>query len=132
MTQVGGNHYQADEIGIEPFEVIDAWSEYWPSGTEFYLGSALKYIARCGVKNDGKNAKDDLLKAAHYLREAAARTSGPLPVEAKGEAKGDGEAFGPAAQNRLSWLGQVMHVGESNRNKTAIEYINELYNTEHQ
>lgn len=91
MTQVGGNHYQADEIRIEPFEVIDAWSEKWPSGTEFYLGSALKYIARCGVKNDGEDARTDLLKAAHYLTEAANRVAGPQPGD---QPEAPSDAFG--------------------------------------
>lgn len=88
MTQVGGNHYQEAAVGIEPFDVIDHWSDNWPRGTDFYLGSALKYIARCGVKDDGAHAREDLLKAAHYLTEAAERTGGTSDVE------GSGAAFG--------------------------------------
>lgn len=70
MKQVGGNHYESLEI--EPFSVIDDWGRRWPKDLHFYLGNAVKYVARIGNKPNG-NPKEDLLKAAHYLQEAADR-----------------------------------------------------------
>lgn len=46
--------------GIECFDVIDAW------GLNYYMGCALKYIARCGFK-DGADSVSDLEKAVSYL-----------------------------------------------------------------
>jgi len=78
-SQIGGDHYQ---YGLfEPFHVIDAWQDNWPKGTAFYIGNALKYIARCGLKDNGANSKEDLLKAAHYLEEAAERTEDSHEVQ---------------------------------------------------
>jgi hypothetical protein len=60
VTQVGGTHYE--DLGLQPFDAIDAW------GLGFYLGSALKYIARAG-KKPGADEIEDLKKARHYLDE---------------------------------------------------------------
>jgi Protein of unknwon function (DUF3310) len=71
-SQVGGSHYQTGDH--EPFLVVDEWRKNWPDGTEFYVGSALKYLARFGAKGDGEAAwAMDLDKAIHYLQEAKKR-----------------------------------------------------------
>lgn len=56
--QEGGDHYK--KLKIEPWHVIDAW------GLDFYLGNAVKYIARTAGKS-GEAALLDLKKAVHYL-----------------------------------------------------------------
>lgn len=53
-------HY-ADGRKYEPIKVINDW------GLNFNLGSAVKYIARCGRKGDLKDTIDDLNKAIDYL-----------------------------------------------------------------
>ncbi len=47
-------------IGIEPWDVIDAW------GLEYYKATALRYIARAGRKH-GESETDDLLKARAFI-----------------------------------------------------------------
>lgn len=69
--QVGGSHYQTGYH--EPFLVIDEWGERWPARTMFFLGCAVKYIARIGRKGDAESWKQDLDKAIHYLQEAKKR-----------------------------------------------------------
>lgn len=65
--QVGGDHYKTGEH--EPFDVIDEWRDAWPNGTDFYLGNALKYIARLGRKSkDVETMRQDLDKAITYLQ----------------------------------------------------------------
>jgi Protein of unknwon function (DUF3310) len=66
--QVGGDHYK--NMDLEPLTVIDAWAKHWPKPIVFYLGNAIKYIARCGRK-PGAAASLDLRKAIHYLELAA-------------------------------------------------------------
>ncbi len=59
-------HYRTG--GLQPFDVIDAWN------LDFYLGNAVKYIARAGLK-PGECTVKDLTKAAHYLEEAIKRAT---------------------------------------------------------
>lgn len=54
-------HYRAD-TGIEAIDVIRAWS------VSFSVGSAIKYLARCGHK-PGTDAREDLQKALWYIAE---------------------------------------------------------------
>lgn len=54
-------HYQRD--GIEPIDVIEAWS------LDFRLANAVKYISRAGRK-PGQTRDDDLRKAIDYLHRA--------------------------------------------------------------
>lgn len=55
QTQVGGNHYK--DFKIQPVEFIHA------NGLDFLQGNIIKYTMR----HKGKNGKQDLLKARHYL-----------------------------------------------------------------
>lgn len=52
-------HYRK-ESGIEVIDVIYAWN------LDFALGNALKYIARCGIKNADTEIQD-IEKAIWYL-----------------------------------------------------------------
>lgn len=52
------NHYHS-ESGIEVIDAIEAWK------LNFSRGSAVKYIARAGHKN---NEKEDLEKALWYIK----------------------------------------------------------------
>lgn len=52
--QVGGSHYLK---AIQPWDIIRAW------GLGFHRGNILKYVLR----SPGKNGKEDLEKAMHYL-----------------------------------------------------------------
>lgn len=54
-------HY-ADGRKYEPIDVINDWE------LNFNLGSAVKYIARCGRKGDFLDTIDDLNKAIDYLK----------------------------------------------------------------
>lgn len=63
-------HYRAD-TGHEAIDVIEAW------GLGFNLGSTVKYLARCGFKD---NSLEDLRKASWYLaREIANREPSTVP-----------------------------------------------------
>lgn len=53
-TQVGGSHYLK---AIQPWDIIRAW------GLGFHRGNIIKYVLRA----PGKNGKEDLEKAKHYL-----------------------------------------------------------------
>lgn len=53
-TQVGGSHYLK---AIQPWDIIRAW------GLGFHRGNIIKYVLR----SPGKNGKEDLEKAKHYL-----------------------------------------------------------------
>ena len=53
-TQVGGSHYLK---AIQPWDIIRAW------GLGFHRGNVIKYVLR----SPGKNGKEDLEKAKHYL-----------------------------------------------------------------
>jgi len=59
--QVGGDHYK--EMGIEPWDVIDAWPLAEKIG--YYRGNALKYLMRMGEK-DGQDTATEVAKARHY------------------------------------------------------------------
>lgn len=61
---------------IEPIQVIEAWD------LNFYLGNAVKYIARAGRK---ECRRADLIKAANYCFRAA--TGKWLPEELMKEAE---------------------------------------------
>lgn len=52
--QVGGSHYLK---AIQPWDIIRAW------GLGFHRGNIIKYVLRA----PGKNGKEDLEKAKHYL-----------------------------------------------------------------
>ena len=52
--QVGGSHYLK---AIQPWDIIRAW------GLGFHRGNIIKYVLR----SPGKNGKEDLEKAQHYL-----------------------------------------------------------------
>lgn len=58
-TQVGGSHYLKS---IQPWDIIRAW------GLGFHRGNIIKYVLRA----PGKNGKEDLEKAKHYLEYAIA------------------------------------------------------------
>lgn len=54
------SYYGGKDSTYEVFKVIDAWK------VGFYLGNALKYIARAG-KKDPKCEVQDLVKARTYI-----------------------------------------------------------------
>lgn len=58
-TQVGGSHYLKS---IQPWDIIRAW------GLGYHRGNIIKYVLRA----PGKNGKEDLEKAKHYLEYAIA------------------------------------------------------------
>lgn len=58
--QVGGMHYKA--MGVEPWDVIDTWPLEQQIGA--YRAGALKYIMRCGSKDD---RLQEIKKAGHYI-----------------------------------------------------------------
>lgn len=58
--QVAGDHYL--EMIVEPWDVIDTWPLEQRIG--FYRGNALKYIMRCGSKDD---RLQEIKKAGHYI-----------------------------------------------------------------
>lgn len=58
--QVAGEHYM--KMDIEPWNVIDTWPLEQRIG--FYRGNALKYIMRCGTKDE---RLQEIKKAAHYI-----------------------------------------------------------------
>lgn len=64
MSDKTPEHYKTG--GLQPFDVVDAWD------LDFYLGNAVKYIARAG-KKPGEERKKDLNKALHYIEEALKR-----------------------------------------------------------
>ena len=55
-------HYES-ESGIQPFDIIDAFS------LDYYEGNVLKYLLR----HKKKGGLNDLLKARHYLDEVIER-----------------------------------------------------------
>ena len=59
--QFGGDHYKT--MPVEPWDVIDTWTLDQKVG--YYRGNALKYIMRCGSKDD---REQELRKAAHYIQ----------------------------------------------------------------
>ena len=68
--------------GIETMDVIDAF------GLNFALGSAVKYILRCGRKGDANDAIRDLEKARAYIdHEIKRRSVGDLEGLARREAQ---------------------------------------------
>lgn len=62
-------HYQRSTI--EPWDVVDAWFVDFPScpSTAYYLGNALKYMARAGHKEEQSIVKD-LEKCLAYVKKA--------------------------------------------------------------
>ena len=58
--QVGGTHYK--EMGVEPWDVIDTWPIEQRIGA--YRAGALKYIMRCGMKDQDSQ---EIGKGIHYL-----------------------------------------------------------------
>lgn len=59
-------HYRSHPSGIECIQI----AEHWP----FNLGSALKYLWRCDLK-DGANEIEDLKKAIWYIEREIKRRS---------------------------------------------------------
>lgn len=58
--QVGGAHYKT--LGVEPWDVVDTWPLEQRIG--YYRGNALKYIMRCGSKDE---SAQEIGKGIHYL-----------------------------------------------------------------
>lgn len=58
--QVAGDHYT--KMDIEPWDVIDTWPLEQRIG--FYRGNALKYIMRCGTKDE---RLQEIKTAAHSV-----------------------------------------------------------------
>ena len=58
--QEGGSHYK--KMGVEPWDVVDTWPLEQRIG--YYRGGALKYIMRCGSKDD---RVQEIKKAGHYI-----------------------------------------------------------------
>jgi hypothetical protein len=58
--QVGGSHYK--DMGVEPWDVIDTWAIEQRIGA--YRAGALKYIMRCGSKDQ---EAQEIGKGIHYL-----------------------------------------------------------------
>lgn len=63
---INPTHYRSHPSGIECIQI----AEHWP----FNLGSALKYLWRCGLK-DGANEIEDLKKAIWYIEREIKRRS---------------------------------------------------------
>ena len=64
--QFGGDHYK--NMAVEPWDVVDTWPLEQQIG--YYRGSALKYLMRCGNKDD---REQELRKAAHYIQKLIER-----------------------------------------------------------
>lgn len=59
--QEGGTHYIA--MQVTPWDVVDTWPIEQRIG--YYRGGALKYIMRCGSKD---NSLQEIRKAEHYVQ----------------------------------------------------------------
>lgn len=66
-------HY--NQGGVEVVDALEAWS----LDQDFYLGNAIKYIARAGKKDPAKLV-EDLEKAAWYLRRRIEKLTVPRPT----------------------------------------------------
>lgn len=68
-TQGPAEHYEA--MAIEPWDCIEAWWHDFPGNptTVYYLGCALKYMARAG-KKQGNPIGQELAKALDFLQQA--------------------------------------------------------------
>ena len=67
-----GNHasyYGGKDNPYECVKVIEAWGQQknWNYQDGFYLGTVLKYINRCGLK-DGNSKEQDLQKCINYIK----------------------------------------------------------------
>jgi len=60
-SQYGGDHYK--KMGVEPWDVVDTWPLEQRIG--YYRGGALKYIMRCGSKDE---SLQEIRKAQHYIQ----------------------------------------------------------------
>lgn len=58
--QVGGDHYK--KMGVQTWDVVGTWPIEQQIG--YYRGNALKYIMRCGSKDD---RLQEIKKAGHYV-----------------------------------------------------------------
>lgn len=56
------SHYGGEENPYEVYKVLEAWG----LDKDFYLGNAVKYIARAGKKR-GEHPVDEYKKASWYL-----------------------------------------------------------------
>ena len=60
--QVNGDHYAKD---VQPWNAMRAWMTE-DEFRGFLIGSAIKYLARAG-KKENNTLKSDIMKAQHYL-----------------------------------------------------------------
>lgn len=60
QRQEGGMHYK--KMGVEPWDVVDTWPIEQQIG--YYRGGALKYLMRCGNKD---NSLQEIRKCQHYI-----------------------------------------------------------------
>lgn len=68
MSQVNHpSHYGGESDPFEAIKVIEAWADKMPPEVVFHLGNTIKYLSRCGKK---ENAIQDLEKARWYLDRA--------------------------------------------------------------
>lgn len=58
--QEGGSHYK--KMGVEPWDVVDTWPLEQQIG--YYRGGALKYLMRCGSKDQ---SLQEIRKCQHYV-----------------------------------------------------------------
>ena len=58
--QVGGSHYR--NMDVSPWEVIDSWPREQRIGA--YRAGALKYLMRCGSKDE---EAQEIAKGIHYM-----------------------------------------------------------------
>lgn len=58
--QVAGTHYK--DMGVEPWDVVDTWPFEQRIGA--YRHGALKYLMRCGSKDD---RLQEIKKCGHYI-----------------------------------------------------------------
>jgi hypothetical protein len=74
MSEETVNHPKHYNHGtIEAIDVIEDWN------LGFHLGTALKYISRCGHKGDEADAVQDLQKAVWYLEREIKRRCRSIP-----------------------------------------------------
>ena len=59
-TQVGGTHYK--DMGVQVWDVVDTWPLEQRIG--YYRGGALKYLMRCGSKDQ---SAQEIAKGKHYM-----------------------------------------------------------------
>lgn len=68
-------HYNGHPSGVECIEIVEHLG--------FCLGNAVKYLWRAGLKGDGGQGKEDLSKAAWYLRRYVGDVTPPAMWDTK-------------------------------------------------